>query len=145
MICVVGVELADEADLLAGQIVAAAELGDHVPSTQQEGGGVPGRFEVELAVSGGEGSNHRHGDLGGGEASVADGLANALGIEGLAFGGPYGGGSGFKIDFDTTDAIQASQGLFGPIGSQRSRHAVDAQMGLLYLRESGGAGEEPGN
>ena len=49
-----------------------------------------------------------------------------------------------KIDFDVTDAIQAPQGLLGPVGSQRSRHAVDPQMGLFDLGESRTDTDGPG-
>lgn len=50
----------------------------------------------------------------------------------------------FEVDFDMTDAIQAPQGLLGPVGSQRSRHAVDAQMSLFDLGEARTGADSPG-
>ena len=44
-----------------------------------------------------------------------------------------------QIDFYFADAFQASQGLFGPVGSKRSRQALDLYVGLSDLGlESGG-------
>ncbi len=63
-------------------------------------------------------------------ASVESGVTNHPGdqggIEPNTFLGLYHRFAFFEIDFRVNNAIQASQGPFGPVRSQRSGHAINA-------------------
>ncbi len=48
-----------------------------------------------------------------------------------------------EVDLGMTDAIQAPQGLLGPVRSQRSRHAIDTQMSLFDLGNGGAGSDAP--
>ena len=69
-----------------------------------------------------------------------DGLGNLGRVEALPLSGKYYTQPCLELDSDFTDAIQAPQGLLGPVGSQRSRQAVDAYLSALHL--SGGAADQ---
>ncbi len=82
--------------------------------------------------------------LAGAEPGVFDRLPDLSRIETCVVFGVDDRLAAGEIDFDVTDAIQAPQGLLGPVGSQRSRHAVDTQMGLFDLSKRGTDADGPG-
>jgi len=80
------------------------------------------------------GPDRRDLEVHGGESGVPHPFVDALRLETRPFLGQDQRGRGCEIDLGTFDAIQASQGPFGPSRSQRSRQAVDSELRSLDLR-----------
>ncbi len=76
---------------------------------------------------------YREADFPGGESGVLDRLGNSCGIETSSRLGCEDGCTLLQTDVYFTDAIQASQGFFRPVGSKGSRHPVDADLCFRHL------------
>ncbi len=100
---------------------------------QGEGMAHTRNIQLDLLATRGERPGGRHQDLGGGEAGVLDGLGNPSRVEGPASPGKNLALALQQTYISTINAIQALQGLFGPLGSKPSYHAVNLDCGFLHL------------
>ncbi len=129
----VGMQFANHAKPALAEIASLVELVGFCTPSQHELSHRAGHLQQYEVIFAGKSSHSGHLNITRLEAGILDRFGNLCRVEAFGFRWQYGRLSALKIYLHVTDAFQAPQGLFGPVGSKRSNHPVYAHCGLFDL------------